>query len=116
MLEIEKSIPSPTPETTQKLESEQRTLDDKIKRTGSSDPNPVKLHFPRTAKFELPPPQLNTTWSIFTNTLARPLKIAIYRRPAQPRRLSPKSEISLVRFSTPIPSNQRPTRTSILQG
>ncbi|GFY41154.1 uncharacterized protein TNIN_450121, partial [Trichonephila inaurata madagascariensis] len=32
--------------------------------------NPVKLHFPRTAKFELPPPQLNTTWSIFTNTLA----------------------------------------------
>ncbi|GFY56063.1 uncharacterized protein TNIN_348841 [Trichonephila inaurata madagascariensis] len=36
----------------------------------SSDHNPVKLHFPRTAKFELPPPQLNTTWSIFTNTLA----------------------------------------------
>ncbi|GFY58322.1 RNA-directed DNA polymerase from mobile element jockey [Trichonephila inaurata madagascariensis] len=26
----------------------------------SSDHNPVKLHFPRTAKFELPPPQLNT--------------------------------------------------------
>ncbi|GFS54942.1 uncharacterized protein TNIN_319021 [Trichonephila inaurata madagascariensis] len=36
----------------------------------SSDHNPVKFHFPRTAKFELPPPQLNTTWSIFTNTLA----------------------------------------------
>ncbi|GFY70982.1 uncharacterized protein TNIN_221811 [Trichonephila inaurata madagascariensis] len=31
MLEIEKSIPSPTPETTQKLEAEQRTLEDKIK-------------------------------------------------------------------------------------
>ncbi|GFY50363.1 uncharacterized protein TNIN_299891 [Trichonephila inaurata madagascariensis] len=36
----------------------------------SSDRNPIKLHFPRTAKFELPLPQLNTTWSIFTKTLA----------------------------------------------
>ncbi|GFY62465.1 uncharacterized protein TNIN_135111 [Trichonephila inaurata madagascariensis] len=31
MLEIEKTMPSPTPETTQKLETELRTLDDKIK-------------------------------------------------------------------------------------
>ncbi|GFY38244.1 hypothetical protein TNIN_123081 [Trichonephila inaurata madagascariensis] len=31
MLEIEKSIPSPTPETMQKLETELRALDDKIK-------------------------------------------------------------------------------------
>ncbi|GFY62439.1 uncharacterized protein TNIN_461251 [Trichonephila inaurata madagascariensis] len=31
MLEIEKSIPSPTPETTQKLEAEQKTLEEKIK-------------------------------------------------------------------------------------
>ncbi|GFY64250.1 uncharacterized protein TNIN_149011 [Trichonephila inaurata madagascariensis] len=36
----------------------------------SSDHNPVKLHFPRTAKFERPPTQLNNTWSIFKNTLA----------------------------------------------
>ncbi|GFY21904.1 probable RNA-directed DNA polymerase from transposon X-element [Trichonephila clavipes] len=36
----------------------------------SSDHNPIKLHFPRTAKFELPPPQLNTNWSVFTKTLA----------------------------------------------
>ncbi|GFY54078.1 hypothetical protein TNIN_321331 [Trichonephila inaurata madagascariensis] len=36
----------------------------------SSDHNPIKLHFPRTSKFELPPPQLNTTWSKFTNSLA----------------------------------------------
>ncbi|GFU76583.1 uncharacterized protein TNCV_1940711 [Trichonephila clavipes] len=37
----------------------------------SSDHNPIKLHFPRTSKFELPPPQLNTTWSKFTTNLAR---------------------------------------------
>ncbi|GFS68359.1 uncharacterized protein TNCV_3000431 [Trichonephila clavipes] len=36
----------------------------------SSDHNPIKLHFPRTAKFEIPPPQLNTNWNLFTNTLA----------------------------------------------
>ncbi|GFT22351.1 transposable element Tc3 transposase [Trichonephila clavipes] len=36
----------------------------------SSDHNPIKLHFPRTAKFEILPPQLNTNWNIFTNTLA----------------------------------------------
>ncbi|GFS91129.1 uncharacterized protein TNCV_2214741 [Trichonephila clavipes] len=36
----------------------------------SSDHNPIKLYFARTAKFEIPPPQLNTTWSIFTKTLA----------------------------------------------
>ncbi|GFW96779.1 uncharacterized protein TNCV_2848351 [Trichonephila clavipes] len=36
----------------------------------SSDHNPIKLHFPRTAKFELPPPQLNTNWNVFTKTLA----------------------------------------------
>ncbi|GFU08803.1 probable RNA-directed DNA polymerase from transposon X-element [Trichonephila clavipes] len=35
----------------------------------SSDHNPIKLHFPRTSKFELPP-QLNTTWSKFTKNLA----------------------------------------------
>ncbi|GFW16687.1 probable RNA-directed DNA polymerase from transposon X-element [Trichonephila clavipes] len=37
----------------------------------SSDHNPIKLHFPRTSKFELPPPQLNTTWSKFTLNLAK---------------------------------------------
>ncbi|GFU18063.1 probable RNA-directed DNA polymerase from transposon X-element [Trichonephila clavipes] len=36
----------------------------------SSDHNPIKLHFPRTANFEIPPPQLNTNWNIFTSTLA----------------------------------------------
>ncbi|GFV19637.1 probable RNA-directed DNA polymerase from transposon X-element [Trichonephila clavipes] len=36
----------------------------------SSDHNPIKLHFPRTSKFELPPPQLNTTWSKFTLNLS----------------------------------------------
>ncbi|GFU19959.1 RNA-directed DNA polymerase from mobile element jockey [Trichonephila clavipes] len=36
----------------------------------SSDHNPIKLHFPKTAKFELPPPQLNTNWNVFTKTLA----------------------------------------------
>ncbi|GFV58689.1 RNA-directed DNA polymerase from mobile element jockey [Trichonephila clavipes] len=37
----------------------------------NSDHNPVKLHFPRrTTKFEFPPYQLKTTWSIFTKTLA----------------------------------------------
>ncbi|GFT27601.1 putative RNA-directed DNA polymerase from transposon X-element [Trichonephila clavipes] len=36
----------------------------------SSDHNPIKLHFPRTAKFEIPPPQLNTNWNLFTKTLA----------------------------------------------
>ncbi|GFS61594.1 probable RNA-directed DNA polymerase from transposon X-element [Trichonephila clavipes] len=35
----------------------------------SSDHNPIKLHFPRTSKFELPP-QLYTTWSKFTKNLA----------------------------------------------
>ncbi|GFY16790.1 probable RNA-directed DNA polymerase from transposon X-element [Trichonephila clavipes] len=36
----------------------------------SSDHNPIKLHFPKTAKFELPPPHLNTNWNVFTKTLA----------------------------------------------
>ncbi|GFX03215.1 probable RNA-directed DNA polymerase from transposon X-element [Trichonephila clavipes] len=36
----------------------------------SSDHNPVKFHFPRTSNFAIPPPQLNTTWSIFTKILA----------------------------------------------
>ncbi|GFS61124.1 uncharacterized protein TNIN_323691 [Trichonephila inaurata madagascariensis] len=38
----------------------------------SSDHNPVRFHFPRTSNFEMPPPQLNTTWSIFTNIFANP--------------------------------------------
>ncbi|GFS80305.1 probable RNA-directed DNA polymerase from transposon X-element [Trichonephila clavipes] len=36
----------------------------------SSDHNPIKLNFPRTPKFEIPPPQLNTNWNVFTTTLA----------------------------------------------
>ncbi|GFT69686.1 RNA-directed DNA polymerase from mobile element jockey [Trichonephila clavipes] len=36
----------------------------------SSDHNPMKLNFPRTPKLEIPPPQLNTTWNVFTSTLA----------------------------------------------
>ncbi|GFQ92335.1 uncharacterized protein TNCT_674941, partial [Trichonephila clavata] len=36
----------------------------------SSDHNPIQLHFPRTSNFEIPPPQVNTTWSIFTKSLA----------------------------------------------
>ncbi|GFU22714.1 hypothetical protein TNCV_762901 [Trichonephila clavipes] len=38
----------------------------------SSDHNPIRFYFPRTPKFEIPPPQLNTTWSIFTKTLTNP--------------------------------------------
>ncbi|GFV61887.1 uncharacterized protein TNCV_4106911 [Trichonephila clavipes] len=38
----------------------------------SSDHNPIRFYFPRTPKFEIPPPQLNTTWSIFTKILANP--------------------------------------------
>ncbi|GFW25940.1 probable RNA-directed DNA polymerase from transposon X-element [Trichonephila clavipes] len=38
----------------------------------SSDHNPVRFHFPRTSNFAIPPPQLNTTWSIFTKILANP--------------------------------------------
>ncbi|GFR20163.1 hypothetical protein TNCT_87711 [Trichonephila clavata] len=38
----------------------------------SSDYNLIRLHFPKTTKFEIPPPQLNTTWSIFTDRLAQP--------------------------------------------
>ncbi|GFV77727.1 uncharacterized protein TNCV_1574761 [Trichonephila clavipes] len=37
----------------------------------SSDHNPIRFYFPRTPKFEIPPPQLNTTWSIFTKSLAK---------------------------------------------
>ncbi|GFW51197.1 probable RNA-directed DNA polymerase from transposon X-element [Trichonephila clavipes] len=36
----------------------------------NSDHNPIKLNFPRTPKFEILPPKLNTTWSVFINTLA----------------------------------------------
>ncbi|GFT59252.1 hypothetical protein TNCV_3891961 [Trichonephila clavipes] len=36
----------------------------------SSDHNPIKLNFQRTPKFEIPPPQLNTNWNVFTTTLA----------------------------------------------
>ncbi|GFX63918.1 probable RNA-directed DNA polymerase from transposon X-element [Trichonephila clavipes] len=38
----------------------------------SSDHNPIRFYFPRTPKFEIPPPQLNTTWSIFTKILTNP--------------------------------------------
>ncbi|GFS94614.1 uncharacterized protein TNCV_3649671 [Trichonephila clavipes] len=38
----------------------------------NSDHNPIRFYFPRTPKFEIPPPQLNTTWSIFTKILANP--------------------------------------------
>ncbi|GFT39529.1 uncharacterized protein TNCV_591561 [Trichonephila clavipes] len=38
----------------------------------SSDHNPVRFHFPRTSNFAIPPPELNTTWSIFTKILANP--------------------------------------------
>ncbi|GFT45607.1 uncharacterized protein TNCV_1055601 [Trichonephila clavipes] len=38
----------------------------------SSDHNPIRFYFQRTPKFEIPPPQLNTTWSIFTKFLANP--------------------------------------------
>ncbi|GFW33132.1 uncharacterized protein TNCV_2110601 [Trichonephila clavipes] len=38
----------------------------------SSDHNPVRFYFPRTSNFDIPPPQLNTTWSIFTKILANP--------------------------------------------
>ncbi|GFT14595.1 uncharacterized protein TNCV_632131 [Trichonephila clavipes] len=38
----------------------------------SSDHNPVRFHFPRTSNFAIPPPQLNTTWSIFIKILANP--------------------------------------------
>ncbi|GFV40596.1 probable RNA-directed DNA polymerase from transposon X-element [Trichonephila clavipes] len=36
----------------------------------SSDHNPIKLNFPRTPSFEIPPPQLYTNWKIFINNLA----------------------------------------------
>ncbi|GFT87273.1 probable RNA-directed DNA polymerase from transposon X-element [Trichonephila clavipes] len=38
----------------------------------SSDHNPIRFYFPRTPKFVIPPPQLNTTWSIFTKILTNP--------------------------------------------
>ncbi|GFU20546.1 probable RNA-directed DNA polymerase from transposon X-element [Trichonephila clavipes] len=38
----------------------------------SSDHNPIRFHFPRTSNFAIPPPQLNTTWSILTKILAIP--------------------------------------------
>ncbi|GFT46861.1 probable RNA-directed DNA polymerase from transposon X-element [Trichonephila clavipes] len=38
----------------------------------SSDHNPIRFYFPRTPKFEIPPPQLNTNWSIFTKILTNP--------------------------------------------
>ncbi|GFV31374.1 RNA-directed DNA polymerase from mobile element jockey [Trichonephila clavipes] len=40
----------------------------------SSDHNRIRFYFPRTSKIEIPPPQLNTTWSIFTKILANPEK------------------------------------------
>ncbi|GFY38498.1 RNA-directed DNA polymerase from mobile element jockey [Trichonephila inaurata madagascariensis] len=43
----------------------------------SSDHNPVRFHFPKTSNFEMSPPQLNTTWSIFTNILANPDKFEL---------------------------------------
>ncbi|GFT01091.1 probable RNA-directed DNA polymerase from transposon X-element [Trichonephila clavipes] len=36
----------------------------------SSDHNPIKLNFPRTPSFEIPPPQLYTNWKLFTKNLA----------------------------------------------
>ncbi|GFY15052.1 probable RNA-directed DNA polymerase from transposon X-element [Trichonephila clavipes] len=38
----------------------------------SSDHNPIRFYFPRTPKFVIPLPQLNTIWSIFTKILANP--------------------------------------------
>ncbi|GFY38114.1 uncharacterized protein TNIN_248121 [Trichonephila inaurata madagascariensis] len=55
MLEIEKSIPSPTPETTQKLETELRILYDKIKKLEGKMteflPCPIAL-YPHNYKFK----------------------------------------------------------------
>ncbi|GFY68824.1 uncharacterized protein TNIN_85771 [Trichonephila inaurata madagascariensis] len=65
MLDIEKRIPDTTTQTTQKLEAEAASLDKNIESLDelSSDHNTISLHFPRTSKFEIPPPQLNTTFS-----------------------------------------------------
>ncbi|GFY77271.1 uncharacterized protein TNIN_236241 [Trichonephila inaurata madagascariensis] len=38
----------------------------------SSDHNPIRFHIPRTSKFDIPHPQLNTTGSIFTTIWANP--------------------------------------------
>ncbi|GFR22810.1 uncharacterized protein TNCT_6791 [Trichonephila clavata] len=70
MMEIENAIPSQTEDVTQQLEEEAANLDEKIKNL--EDHNPIRLHIPKTTKFEIPPPQLNTTWSLFTNRLAQP--------------------------------------------
>ncbi|GFW05705.1 RNA-directed DNA polymerase from mobile element jockey [Trichonephila clavipes] len=64
----------------------------------SSDHNPIKLHFPRTAKFEIPHPNLIQI-GIFSRKLLQTPKIVTYRMPPQPRRLSPKSGNSRAKFS-----------------
>ncbi|GFT37770.1 uncharacterized protein TNCV_4128501 [Trichonephila clavipes] len=58
MLEIERSSPSPMPETTKKLEEELLNLETKVQ----------TLEEPQN--LSSPPSQLNTTWSKFTKNLA----------------------------------------------
>ncbi|GFW59953.1 probable RNA-directed DNA polymerase from transposon X-element [Trichonephila clavipes] len=60
----------------------------------SSDHNPIKLIFPRTPSFEIPPPQLYTNWKLFTKNLANNDNLYLPQANST-QRLSPKSMISL---------------------
>ncbi|GFT26013.1 uncharacterized protein TNCV_5126671 [Trichonephila clavipes] len=66
-----------------------------------------------TSKFELPPPQLNTNWNVFTKTLANTENLSC--RPALPQRLSPSqrtlfgdSQRNNVKASRPMTHSEPP--------
>ncbi|GFV39436.1 probable RNA-directed DNA polymerase from transposon X-element [Trichonephila clavipes] len=79
-----------------------------------SDHNPIKLHFPKTAKFELPPPQLNTNWNVFTKTLANtenlylPQASSTLEIESQVRELSSEILSAHVKASRPMTHSEPP--------
>ncbi|GFV50517.1 probable RNA-directed DNA polymerase from transposon X-element [Trichonephila clavipes] len=80
----------------------------------SSDHNPIKLHFPRTAKFKIPPPQLNTNWNLFTKTLANtenchlPSATSTPEIESQVRELTSEILAAHVRVSWPMTHSEPP--------
>ncbi|GFX03155.1 uncharacterized protein TNCV_1700401 [Trichonephila clavipes] len=80
----------------------------------SPDHNPIKLHFPKTANFELPPPQLNTNWNVFTKTLANtenlylPQASSTSEIESQIRELSSEILNALVKASRPMIHSEPP--------
>ncbi|GFT33015.1 probable RNA-directed DNA polymerase from transposon X-element [Trichonephila clavipes] len=82
----------------------------------SSDHNPIKLHFPRTAKFEIPPPQLNTNWNLFTKTLANTENCHLPHATSTPEIESQVRELTSEILTAHAKASRPPIRSPICTG